>query len=143
MEINEEAVKDAQINSALNNLNNTRYILGPIEKNLSFLDELSHQESGTVIAIIDPPRAGRGSQKVIKSLRQCKAIESLIYISCNQKAAIPNLVDLCSPPGKSFSGLPFQLVKAAGVDLFPHTKHFELIMEFWRSKVNLKAAENM
>ncbi|CAB4398415.1 unnamed protein product [Rhizophagus irregularis] len=133
IELCEEAVEDAKINASLNEINNAEYILGPVEKNLFALHNFSNKTSGTAVAIIDPPRAGV-HKNVIKALRKCRAIDHFIYISCDHNAAIQNFVDICRPINKDFHGVPFKPVKAIGVDLFPHAKHVELIIEFRRNR---------
>src|SRR6266498_2712149 len=117
IELLEEAVEDAKINASLNGINNAKYILGPVEKNLSALSEFDNDNSGTAVAIVDPPRAGV-NKNVIKALRTCQAIEYFIYISCDHNAAIQNFMDICRPTSNSFPGIPFKPVKAFGVDLF-------------------------
>lgn len=41
---------------------------------------------------------------------------------------------LCRPTSNRFKGLPFRPVRAVSVDLFPHTDHCELMIEFERIK---------
>ncbi|GES95671.1 tRNA (uracil-5-)-methyltransferase homolog A [Rhizophagus clarus] len=109
IELCKEAVEDAKINASLNEINNAEYILGPVEKNLSALYNFSNKASGTAVAVVDPPRAGV-HKNVIKALH------------------------ICRPINKDFTGAPFKPVKAIGVDLFPHAKHVELIIEFRRNR---------
>ncbi|CAI2179536.1 10464_t:CDS:1 [Funneliformis geosporum] len=136
IELCEEAIEDAKINASLNGINNAKYILGPVEKNLSALNEFNYGTSGTAIAIVDPPRAGI-HKNVINALRTCQAIEHLIYISCDHNAVVQNFMNICRPTSNAFPGIPFKPVKAVGVDLFPHAKHVELIIEFHRNRNEL------
>ncbi|CAG8523359.1 4890_t:CDS:10 [Acaulospora morrowiae] len=131
IEICEEAVEDAKYNATLNEISNTQYILGPVEKNLYFLSNYNNREAGTVIAILDPPRAGV-HKNVIKALRQCQAIDYLLYVSCDCNLATQNFIDLCKPLSRSHPGTPFKPVRAVGIDLFPHAKQVELLIEFHR-----------
>ncbi|RIA91565.1 S-adenosyl-L-methionine-dependent methyltransferase [Glomus cerebriforme] len=135
IELCEEAIEDAKINASLNGIDNVEYILGPVEKNLFALSKFNNETSGTAVAIVDPPRAGV-HKNVIKALRKCRAIEHFIYISCDHNAAIQNFIDICRPTNNNFPGIPFKPVKAVGVDLFPHAKHVELIIEFCRNREN-------
>jgi tRNA (uracil-5-)-methyltransferase len=41
-----------------------------------------HSLGKRIVAIVDPPREGL-HPKVIQALRQCKELNTLIYISCN------------------------------------------------------------
>lgn len=70
--------------------------------------------------------------KVIHKLRRCEAVSKLVYVSCNAEAATKNFVDLCRPVSKTMSGVPFVPLKAVAVDMFPHTKHCELVLYFER-----------
>ena len=42
------------------------------------------------------------------------------------------ICSLCRMKSNRFAGLPFRPVRAIVVDMFPHTRHFELIMELQR-----------
>ena len=67
-------------------------------------------------------------------------IESLVYVSCDAKAAMNNFVDLGRMTSKAYKGDPFIPKRVIPVDLFPHTNHFELIIYFER--FSLKKALN-
>lgn len=82
------------------------------------------------VAIVDPPRAGL-HPKAITALRASK-IKNLVFISCDAKAAMPNFVSLARPTSNAFPGDPFVPRRVIPVDLFPHTKHFELVLLFER-----------
>lgn len=69
---------------------------------------------------------------MIHKLRKSDAIRKLVYVSCNAEAAMKNFVDLCRPVSKTMSGIPFVPLKAVPVDMFPHTKHCELVLYFER-----------
>ena len=80
------------------------------------------------VAIVDPPRGGL-HPKVTKALRNCTAIDTLIYVSCNPFGSfIEDAVRLCLPEndnannkryGKHCIGKPFVPLRAAPVDMFP------------------------
>ncbi|CAG8458486.1 12717_t:CDS:10 [Dentiscutata heterogama] len=122
IELCEEAVEDAKFNATSN-----------VEKNLRTLYSYKQANAGTVVAIVDPPRAGV-HKNVIKALRECKAIDYFLYVSCDCNLATQNFVDLCRPTTNNFPGVPFKPVRAVGVDLFPHAKQVELLIEFHRDK---------
>lgn len=65
-------------------------------------------------------------------LRKIKKINRVVYISCNPKLATKNFVDLGRPESKYMHGDCFIPVKAVAVDLFPHTRHCELVILFKR-----------
>ncbi|NXW47431.1 TRM2A methyltransferase, partial [Nyctiprogne leucopyga] len=84
-----------------------------------------------LITIVDPPRAGLHS-KVILAIRRAEQLKKLIYVSCNPRAAMNNFVDLCRAPSNRVKGASFRPVKAMAVDLFPQTRHCELLIFFER-----------
>ena len=91
------------------------------------------------VAIVDPPRGGL-HPKVTKALRMCDAIDTLVYVSCNPFGSfVEDAVRLCTPEntseksyGKHSKGKPFVPLRAAPVDMFPDTRHCELVMAFSR-----------
>jgi 23S rRNA (uracil1939-C5)-methyltransferase len=73
------------------------------------------------IALIDPPRAG--ARAVCEALAQ-SGVQRLVYISCHPATLLRDarlLVDA-----------GYSLVKAAAVDMFPHTGHSEALALFER-----------
>ena len=98
------------------------------------------------VAIVDPPRAGL-HPKVTKALRCCEAIDTLVYVSCNPFGSfVDDALRLCLPEngkdgktyGKHCSGQPFVPVRAAPVDMFPDTRHCELVVAFTRDVEELR-----
>ena len=61
--------------------------------------------------------------RVLDALLNEKRLQKLVYISCNMDSLVANCDVLCST-----SVGDFWPQKAACVDLFPHTSHFEVIM---------------
>lgn len=55
-------------------------------------------------------------------------MRSLVYVSCDPTLTQKNLVDLCKPVSKKFSGRPFRIVSVQPIDLFPQTAHFEWVV---------------
>ena len=96
----------------------------------------SEGPSRRIVALLDPPRAGL-HKAVLLALRQCKAVDRLVYVSCNPTGSfVADAAALCAVGGGYHSrrpGHPFQLVKAVPVDLFPHTPHTELVAVFERA----------
>ncbi len=91
------------------------------------------------MAIVDPPRNGLHPRAVF-ALR-ASTVQTLVYVSCDANAAKNNFVDLGRLTSNAYKGEPFLPKKVIAVDLFPHTKHFELIILFERFP--LKKALNM
>lgn len=80
-------------------------------------------------------------QKALLTLRKVKKLNRLVYISCDPRAAMRNLVDLARPSSKQYIGDPLVPVKAIAVDMFPHTRHCELIMCLERLSKAMKSNE--
>ncbi|NXF28963.1 TRM2A methyltransferase, partial [Nyctibius bracteatus] len=129
IELCQEAVQDAKVNAQINELNNIEFHCGKAEDIVpSLINVLAPQN---LITIVDPPRAGLHS-KVILAIRRAEQLKKLIYVSCNPRAAMNNFVDLCRAPSNRVKGASFRPVKAMAVDLFPQTKHCELLIFFER-----------
>lgn len=108
----ESAVKDAEENAKLNNVNNIEFKKGMVEEKLPELLEKEKIES----VIFDPPRKGLDEKTV--NLLLSSSIEKIIYISCNPATQARDLKKLKEK---------YQLVKIQPVDLFPQTYHIESV----------------
>ncbi|NXP21257.1 TRM2A methyltransferase, partial [Scytalopus superciliaris] len=129
IELCQEAVQDAKANAQINELNNIEFYCGKAEDIVpSLINVLAPQN---LITIVDPPRAGLHS-KVILAIRRAEHLKKLIYVSCNPRAAMNNFVDLCRAPSNRVKGASFRPVRAMAVDLFPQTRHCELLIFFER-----------
>lgn len=125
VEVIPDAIKDAKENSIKNNITNCEFFVGKAEDIL--LPVIQRTTKSNITAIVDPPRAGL-HQKALLTLRKSKKLNRLVYISCDPRAAMRNLIDLARPSSKQYLGEPLVPVKAIAVDMFPHTKHCELIL---------------
>jgi 23S rRNA (uracil1939-C5)-methyltransferase len=115
IEYNEEAVKDAVINSELNNINNTRFFAGDIKSVLNgqFIAENGRPD----VIITDPPRAGM-HEEVVKSIISASP-ERIIYISCNPSTQARDIALMSNH---------YRVTKIQPVDMFPHTHHVENVV---------------
>ncbi|XP_012229282.1 tRNA (uracil-5-)-methyltransferase homolog A [Linepithema humile] len=138
IEVTPDAIKDAKENAVKNNITNCEFFVGKAEDILSPV--IQRATKSNIIAIVDPPRAGL-HQKALLTLRKVKKLNRLVYISCDPRAAMRNLVDLARPSSKQYLGEPLVPVKAIAVDMFPHTKHCELIMCLERLSKAMKSNE--
>ncbi|XP_018392571.1 PREDICTED: tRNA (uracil-5-)-methyltransferase homolog A-like isoform X1 [Cyphomyrmex costatus] len=125
VEIIPDAIQDAKENAVKNDIKNCEFFVGKAEDIL--LPVIQRTTKSNIIAIVDPPRAGL-HQKALLTLRKSKKLNRLVYISCDPRAAMRNLIDLARPSSKQYLGEPLVPVKAIAVDMFPHTKHCELIL---------------
>ncbi|KAM4579391.1 tRNA (uracil-5-)-methyltransferase homolog A isoform 1-T3 [Fundulus diaphanus] len=133
IELCQEAVEDAKMNAKLNDLSNVEFHCGKAED--VFPNILNALVSPNVTAIVDPPRAGLHS-KVILAIRRAEHLKRLVYVACNAKAAMTNFIDLCRAPSNRVHGAPFRPVRAMAVDLFPQTRHMEILLLFERVDYN-------
>ncbi|KAI4456679.1 trna (uracil-5-)-methyltransferase [Holotrichia oblita] len=129
LELIQQAVDDAKENAKINGIENSEFFAGKAEEILSSV--CYKAKSDDVIGIVDPPRAGL-HQKAITQLRKVRNLKKLVYISCNPNAALKNFVDLGRPMSKTMQEEPFVPIKAVAVDMFPYTKHCELVVYFER-----------
>ncbi|KNC99848.1 uncharacterized protein SPPG_05222 [Spizellomyces punctatus DAOM BR117] len=131
VDIIKDAIEDAEYNAKLNNATNVFYYADKVENAIRtiFAEHVGSRDD--VVAVLDPPRNGVHAD-VIKAVRACEGVRRVVYVSCDAEQACGNFVDLCRPTSNKYRGLPFKPIRAQPVDLFPHTKHCELILEFRR-----------
>jgi tRNA (uracil-5-)-methyltransferase len=118
IEIDQDAVKKAAENAELNNVDNAEYIAGDV------LEKINNLKENPDLIIIDPPRPGI-NPKALDKIASAGADE-ILYISCNPKSLARDLVSL-----KMHN---YQLEKFKAVDMFPHTKHLEVITLLKKNK---------
>jgi 23S rRNA (uracil1939-C5)-methyltransferase len=119
LEYVKEAIEDAKINSALNNILNTEFFAGDI-KDLLNKDFLSNHGTPDVV-ITDPPRAGM-HEDVTRMLLEA-APSRIVYVSCNAATQARDLQILNEK---------YKLIEVQPVDMFPHTTHVENIVSLIR-----------
>ncbi|XP_015837917.1 tRNA (uracil-5-)-methyltransferase homolog A isoform X2 [Tribolium castaneum] len=128
IEIVPQAIIDAKANAKLNEIENSEFFEGKAEE---ILGSVCYRAMGDVVAVVDPPRAGL-QQKAVVQIRKINKIGQLVYVSCNPAAALKNFIDIGRPASKTLHNEPLVPVRAVVVDMFPHTRHCELIISFKR-----------
>jgi 23S rRNA (uracil1939-C5)-methyltransferase len=115
----DEAVRDAGMNSQINNITNTLFFSGDMKNVLSeeFISVNGHPD----IIVTDPPRAGMHDD-VIKAILYA-APQKIIYVSCNPATQARD-VQLMSQD--------YFVSKVQPVDMFPHTHHVENVIQLMR-----------
>ena len=108
----EEAIEDARINSADNDIDNTEFFAGDMKDVLNAEFIAAHGKPD--IMIIDPPRAGM-HQDVVKVILDAEPAV-LVYVSCNPATQARDLEML---------GEKYEVTAVRPVDMFPHTQHVE------------------
>ncbi|KAI9248559.1 S-adenosyl-L-methionine-dependent methyltransferase [Phascolomyces articulosus] len=123
-----DAIVDAKANAEMNNIANVQYHASKVEEKI---DVVTNEKNEEVVAVLDPPRNGVHST-VIRAVRESPQIRKVIFISCDAYQAMQNFISLCRPTSNRFKGMPFRPTRAVSIDLFPHTEHCELLIEFVR-----------
>ncbi|MBQ3174220.1 MAG: 23S rRNA (uracil(1939)-C(5))-methyltransferase RlmD [Alistipes sp.] len=114
-----EAIEDAVINSALNNIDNTTFYAGDMKDVLS--DEFVERNGRPDVIILDPPRAGV-DERVIEVIKRA-APERMVYVSCNPSTQARDLALLSDM---------YDILAVQPVDMFPHTHHVENVVKLRR-----------
>lgn len=114
-----EAIEDAKINSALNNINNSKFYAGDMKDVLN--DVFISQHGAPDVIITDPPRAGM-HEDVIKTILRA-APQRIVYVSCNPATQARDLALLDEM---------YRVNKIQPVDMFPHTHHVENVVQLVR-----------
>jgi 23S rRNA (uracil1939-C5)-methyltransferase len=109
------AIEDAKINSAINNITNTKFYAGDIKDVLAADFVAAHGKPDVIIT--DPPRAGMHPD-VVNRLMEIEA-GKIVYISCNAATQARDLLVLKEK---------YDTVKIQPVDMFPHTQHVENVV---------------
>lgn len=110
-----EAIEDAKVNSAINNITNTEFFAGDMKDVLS-LDFIA-QHGQPDVMIVDPPRAGMHADVVgVILAAQPKRI---VYVSCNSATQARDIAMLDHQ---------YRVVEMQPVDMFPHTHHVESVV---------------
>ncbi|MBD2088876.1 23S rRNA (uracil(1939)-C(5))-methyltransferase RlmD [Microcoleus sp. FACHB-1515] len=112
LEVQLEAVTQAQTNAALNGITNTQFLAGTVE---TLLPQLEVQPT---VVLLDPPRKGC-DRAVTTALREL-APTRIVYVSCNPSTLARDLKLLCE------DGL-YQLEQVQPVDFFAQTAHVESV----------------
>jgi len=108
----EPAIEDAIVNSALNEISNTKFFAGDMAKVLN--EEFFASHGTPDVIITDPPRAGM-HEKVIQQIVYAKP-QKVVYVSCNPATQARDI---------SLMDEYYKVIKVQPVDMFPHTHHVE------------------
>lgn len=113
IEIEEEAVKMANLNISNNNVTNAEYIAGSVEDKI---EEFKKRNISPDVIVVDPPRKGL-DEKSIQYILDFNP-KKIGYVSCNP-ATLARDLKLLSHKYDIKSVIP--------VDMFPHTEHVECV----------------
>ena len=109
-----EAIKDAEENAKINNINNSEFFVGDVEKVLP--EFVKERDLKADVVFIDPPR--KGADKVaLDTLLQVEP-KRIVYVSCNPATLARDLKILEEK---------YELKKLAICDMFSFTSHCEVV----------------
>jgi len=114
VELNEAAVKMAEINAIQNRVDNVDF---KAADSAWFLARAHEADEYFDRVIVDPPRAGIGN-KVVRRLGRLKP-PVIVYVSCNPSTLARDV--------EQFGLHGYRLVKTIPVDMFPQTYHVESV----------------
>ena len=114
-----EAIEDAQINSQINNINNTVFYAGDMKDILT--GEFINRHGTPDVIITDPPRAGMHPDVVNTILTA--APKRIVYVSCNPATQARDL---------AMMEQDYIITAVQPVDMFPHTQHVENVVQLKR-----------
>jgi len=117
-ELVQQAIDDAKINCAINEISNCRFIQGDLLQSLTDISRVINQCEKPDVVIIDPPRSGM-HPKLPDKIIQLNP-QKIIYVSCNPATLARDLKILCEQY--------YQLVRIQPIDMFPHTAHCETVV---------------
>ncbi len=119
MEISGTAVHCATHNTQKYGITNTRFYKGNVE---NILGRFIREKTRADIVLIDPPRTGC-TKKTLARLDALKP-KRIIYISCNPATQARDI--------RYLTGRGFSLETLQPIDMFPQTKHIEVIASLVR-----------
>ena len=114
IEIVSDAIKDANINAKLNNLDNVEFYVGKAEE---VVPKMYNEGKKANVVVVDPPRKGC-DEKVLDTIISMKP-DRVVYVSCNPSTLARDL--------KYLDEHGFKCVEIQPVDMFPHTMHVECV----------------
>ncbi len=122
VELVPEAIEDAKMNSELNGITNTVFVVGDMKDVMN--QEFFEANGNPDVLILDPPRAGL-HEKVITTILEVEP-ERIVYVSCNPATQARDVTLLA---GK------YDVLDVQPVDMFPHTHHVENVMKLRRKEL--------
>lgn len=126
VELNEESVVMARENAKLNNILNTEFVVGDLDKISNFQFLISkHILKDIDILVVDPPR--KGLEKAVEYIRDGDW-KKIIYLSCNPLTLVKDLEIVTEK---------FEIKDVCFWDLYPQTPHVETLVLLERNSVVL------
>lgn len=119
VELVADAISMARENAVSNNIANVVFIHADVTE---FLRERSADLGKFNVVVLDPPRAGLHPKALKRTLEMAPA--RLLYFSCNPATFARDAKAICE--------CGYRMSEVRPVDMFPHTRHIELVALFQR-----------
>ena len=119
VEIVEDAIKDANINAKINNLDNAEFYVGKAEE---VVPKLYKEGKRANVVVVDPPRKGC-DEAVLDTIVSMKP-DRVVYVSCNPSTLARDLAYL--------DERGYGCKEIQPVDMFPHTMHVECVAKLYK-----------
>lgn len=119
VEAHGESVARAERNAAAAGLRNVHFVADTVE---GWLARTVAEGRRVELCVLDPPRTGL-TNKAVSGLKKLRP-RVMVYISCGP--------DTFARDARKFVEAGYELVEVQPLDLFPHTKHLELVARFER-----------
>lgn len=114
VELNKDAVKDAQMNAKMNRISNVSFYQDDATK---FMISYASQKKKLDAIIMDPPRSG-STPEFIQAAVKCSP-KAIVYVSCDPSTMVRDLVQ--------FKRLGYITDMIHPYDMFPQTRHVECV----------------
>ena len=110
-----DAIADAKVNAAMNNLTNLDFFAGDMKNVLT--DSFIAEHGRPDVIITDPPRSGMHPD-VVQVILNANP-ERIVYVSCNPATQARDLAMMTTQ---------YRIAKVQPVDMFPQTQHVENVV---------------
>lgn len=119
VEIVPEAVEDAKVNAAINEIDNAEFLVGAAEKVVPeyFKEHQGEPECTPDVIVVDPPR--KGCDVALLETMVQMAPDRIVYVSCDSATLARDL--------KWLEGNGYKLVEVTPCDMFGQTVHVECV----------------
>ena len=115
VELQEEAVEQAQLNAQLNGITNVDFVVGRAERILA--ETVRSLQAPPDVVLVDPPRKGC-DRMVLDTLLEVQP-QRIVYMSCNPATLARDLKHLIAGG--------YRLTRVQPADFFPQTAHVECV----------------
>ncbi len=121
------AIDDARLNAGRNGIDAVRFVAGDL------VETLAAETETPDVCVVDPPRPGVHPR--VLAMLTALAPERIVYVSCNPKSAVEDLIVLRAGG--------YRVERARPVDLFPHTPHLECVFTLTRATATASGGSSM